>query len=518
MNLRTNLRDQPLRRRLFIGFVAIAGTLSLIGVIVGLQYLITYSGAVRLQERLTPAAELADNLLLAQASASGDLSDYVLTDRNRARRAHQDSIENADALIRLLEVTLDDDAALVGQLAGVRAAQQVWLNEDAAPTLELMEQGDESGAARATNRPQAWDSYDAMIAATTDFRDSIEVQRDSARDRVDSFARQLGWWLLFLALAMLAIVGASFAALNSWVLFPLRSIRRDLAKAAADTHTHPIEGTGPPDLIAVATDAELLRRSLVTEIDEARAARTGLAQDAPLVAQMRSVFDQRSPANVAGIRLAGTSSSAEGVLAGDWWDTIAIDANRLALVVADTSGHGTAAIITALRVKDLLRGALATGLDPAAAADLAAVSCRDDDNFVTAFIAILDTESGTMTFTNAGHQPAVLVTADKETVLCEGTGPLLSSLGGSWRQETIPLRPGDCLMAFTDGLVEGHGADGTDLEPEDISRIIRSLDAPVRQDADEVLARVIAGIRSRSATWQRDDVTALTVCRSVMAI
>jgi hypothetical protein len=131
MNLRTNLRDQPLRRRLFIGFVAIAGTLSLIGVIVGLQYLITYSGAVRLQERLTPAAELADNLLLAQASASGDLSDYVLTDRNRARRAHQDSIENADALIRLLEVTLDDDAALVGQLAGVRAAQQVWLNEDA---------------------------------------------------------------------------------------------------------------------------------------------------------------------------------------------------------------------------------------------------------------------------------------------------------------------------------------------------------------------------------------------------
>ena len=518
MNLRMNLGDQPLRRRLFVGFVAIAGTLSLIGVIVGLQYLITYNGAVRLQERLTPAAELADNLLLAQASASGDLSDYVLTDRNRARRAHQDSIENADALIRLLEVTLDDDAALVGQLAGVRAAQQVWLNEDAAPTLELMEQGDESGAARATNLPRAWDAYDAMIAATTDFRDSIEVQRDSARDRVDSFARQLGWWLLFLALAMLAIVGASFGALNSWVLFPLRSIRRDLAKAATDTHTHPIEGTGPPDLIAVATDAELLRRSLVSEIDEARAARTGLAQDAPLVAQMRSVFDQRSPANVAGLRVAGTSSSAEGVLAGDWWDTIAIDANRLALVVADTSGHGTAAIITALRVKDLLRGALATGLDPAAAAELAAVSCRDDDNFVTAFIAIIDTAAGTLTFTNAGHQPAVLVTADKETVLCEGTGPLLSSLGGSWRQETIPLRSGDCLIAFTDGLVEGHGTDGTDLEPDDISRIIRSLDAPVRQDADEVLARVLAGIRARSTTWQRDDVTVLTVCRSVMAL
>ena len=70
----------------------------------------------------------------------------------------------------------------------------------------------------------------------------------------------------------------------------------------------------------------------------------------------------------------------------------------------------------------------------------------------------------------------------------------------------------------TDGLIEGHGADGTDLEPNDISRIIRSLDAPVRQDADEVLARVLAGIRARSTTWQRDDVTVLTVCRSVMAL
>lgn len=518
MNLRVNLRAQPLRRRLLVGFVAIASTLSLIGVIVGLQYLFTYNGALRIQERLTPAAELADNLLLAQASASGDLSDYVLTDRNRALRAHEDSIADANALIRLLDVTLNDDPSLVGQLAGVRAAQQVWLNDDAAPTLALMEQGDQSGAARATNLPAAWDSYDAMISATVDFRESIGVEREAARNRVDAFARQLGWWLFFLALVILGIAGASFAALNSWVLFPLRSIRRDLSRAATDTHTHPIEGTGPPELIAVATDAELLRRSLVAEIDEARAARTGLAQDAPLVAEMRSAFAQRSPVQLPGVQIAGTTSSAEGVLAGDWWDAIAVNDHRLALVVADTSGHGTSAIITALRIKDLLYGALATGLEPSEAADLAAISCHDDDNFVTAFIAIVDISEGTMTFTNAGHQPAVIVTTDKETVLCEATGPLLSGLGGSWSQHTVPLDPGDCLIAFTDGLIEGHGPDGSDLAPRDISSIIRGLDAPVRHDPNEVLARVIAGIRARSTTWQRDDVTAVALSRPAMAI
>lgn len=513
-----NLQDLPLRKRLLVGFVGIAAALALIGVVVGVQYLVTYSGAVRLQERLTPAAELADNLLLAQSSASGDLSDYVLTDRNRARNAHLDSVSDADAFMRALEATLDQDPALLGQLAGVRAAQQVWLNDDATPTLELMAEGDQRGAARATNRAAAWESFDAMIAATFDFREAILIERNTARDRVDSFARQLGWWLALLALAVLVIAASSFVALQSWVLQPLRAIRRDIRKAAGESHVHPVAETGPPDLRAVAKDTEYLRRSLVAEIDEARAARTGLAQDAPLVAQMRSAFEQRTPAQLAGVQVAGTSSSAEGVLAGDWWDTIEVDDNRLALVIADTSGHGTSAIITALRIKDLLRGALATGLEPAAAAELAAVSCRDDDNFVTAFIAIVNTSAGVITFTNAGHQPAVIVTADKETVLCEGTGPLLSTLGGSWNQRTVPFNTGDCLIAFTDGLIEGHGADGSDLDPEDISRIIRGQDAPVRQDANEVLARVIASIRARSTTWQRDDVTAVALSRPVMAI
>jgi len=515
---RVNLRGQSLRRRLLTGFVAIAAVLTLIGLVVGLQYLITYNGALRLQERLTPAAELADNLLLAQASASGDLSDYVLTDRARARNAHLDSVAEADSLIRVLEATLQDDPALVGQLAGVRAAQQVWLNDDATPTLQSMEAGDSREAARETNRPRAWQSYDAMIAATVDFREAIGVERQAARDRVDSFARQLGLWLVLLAAVLLGIVAASFSALDSWVLKPLRSIRRDLRRATDESHTHPIQPIGPPELERVAEDAENLRRSLVAQIDEARAARTGLAQDAPLVAQMRAAFEQREPPHIPGIAFSGTSASAEGVLAGDWWDALYVGDGRLAIVVADTSGHGTKAIITALRTKDLIRGALVTGIPPAQAATLAAVACRDDENFVTAFIGVVDTETGTLTYTNAGHQPAVLVTKDKETVVCEGTGPLLSSLGGEWHETIVDFQPGDCLVAFTDGLVEGHAPDGSDLDATDISRIIRSLDAPVRQDAEEVLARLVAQIRERSPGWQHDDVTAVALSRLVMAI
>lgn len=516
-----DLRDLPLRRRLLLGFVAIVAVVSLVGLVVGIQYLVTYSGAVRLQERLTPAAELADNLLLAQASASGDLSDYVLTDRARARNAHLDSVSDADALIRLLEATLTDDPALLGQLAGVRAAQQVWLNDDATPTLELMEAGDSREAARATNQPKAWESYDAMIAATVDLREEILVLRGETRDRVDAFARQLGWWLLFLGALAVALVASSFVALNSWILLPLRGIRRDLARAATGDHTHPVDSTGPPELRAVAVDAENLRRSLVREIDEATAARTGLQQDAPLVARMQESFLPSPLPAIPQLDIAGTSASAEGVLAGDWWDVLRVSPTRVAVVIADTSGHGTAAIITALRTRDMLRSCLLARMDPAQATQLSAVALRDETNFVTAFIAVIDgidSDDLTVTFTNAGHQPPVLVTSDKDTQLCEATGPLLSSLGGEWNQETLTFTTGDCLFMFTDGLLERHGVDGSDLEPADISRIIRSLDAPVRQDASEVLARVTAHIREHSGAWQHDDMTALTICRPVMAL
>lgn len=506
-----------LRTRLRYGFIGVGCVLLIIAIIVGAQYVFTYVGGSRLEGKLTPAAELTDTLLLAQSTASGDLSDYVLTDRKRSLAAHLDSVDQANSMIRALEATLDGDSALLGQLAGVRVAQQVWLDEDAQPTIDAMEAGDTREAARLTNLPRAWDAFDAMVAATTDFRDEIESQRNQSRDRVNAFASQLGLWLALLAVALLVVVALASSTLNAWVLRPLVSIRRDLSAASRAPHTHPIANAGPPELQAVASDAEDLRRSLVDEIDEAQAARAGLAQDAPLVAEMRAAFQPVAYQPLAGVGVAGTSSSAEGVLAGDWWDAINLANGQIAIVVADTSGHGTAATITALRTRDLLRSALMNGDDAARAVQLAAVACQQGEHFVTAFTAIIDPTARTLTFANAGHLPAVLVTTDKSTLLCEPTGPLLSVLGGSWSQRTLPFETGDCLIAFTDGLTERRGPNGTDVDPEDVSRIIRSLDAPVRQNAAEILARILGQIRERASVWHTDDVTAVVVTRPVMA-
>jgi sigma-B regulation protein RsbU (phosphoserine phosphatase) len=271
-------------------------------------------------------------------------------------------------------------------------------------------------------------------------------------------------------------------------------------------------------LHAVAVDAEDLRRTLVTEIDEATAAREGLVQDAPLVAALQQVMQPPGASSMSGVVLAGTSSSAEGVLAGDWWDAIELDDHRLALVVADTSGHGTGAVLTALRTRDLLRAALAEGRSPADALALALEGLPSEDNFVTAFVAIIDSTTHSMTFSNAGHPPPVLITIDKNTEVLSGTGPLLSTLAGVWEERTTLFAPGSLLLAYTDGLIEGRAVDGDDLVAEDLSRMIRGLDGPIRQEPTEVLNRVVSQIRENASAWHRDDVTAVVVGCPVMAL
>ena len=61
-----DLTSLSLRRRLLFVLTASTGLLVIIALVIGVQYLVSYNGARNLQAKLSPAAELSDNLLLAQ--------------------------------------------------------------------------------------------------------------------------------------------------------------------------------------------------------------------------------------------------------------------------------------------------------------------------------------------------------------------------------------------------------------------------------------------------------------------
>ena len=197
-------------------------------------------------------------------------------------------------------------------------------------------------------------------------------------------------------------------------------------------------------------------------------------------------------------------------MSGDWWDVIDRPDGGFVLVIADASGHGPEASVAAVRVRTVLRSALAEGLPLDRVAAMGARACERDDHFVTGLLLEFSPDRE-IHWVNAGHHPAVIVTPDKQASSLAATGPLLSSLGGDWTVEHRQLAAGDLVLVHTDGLVESRATDGTEWGMSDLQTFLRGLDGYVREDPQEVMRRVVAFARNRAADWRRDDVTVVAV-------
>ena len=94
------------------------------------------------------------------------------------------------------------------------------------------------------------------------------------------------------------------------------------------------------------------------------------------------------------------------------------------------------------------------------------------DQFVTVFLGILDPQSGTLVYSNAGHNPPILLRPSQpdQAQLLRNTGlPLGVSEEGTWQSKNVQLAPGDVLVIYTDGMTDAESADG---DFYDLSRLV----------------------------------------------
>ena len=342
------------------------------------------------------------------------------------------------------------------------------------------------------------------------------LKPDSAGAKQLADLASLADWYAILLVAttalLLLIVGIMTFGLNRDVLAPLRRLRRELAVVTGGRLQQPISTWGPQEIAEVGSDAEAMRRSLVIEIDRARAFQDGLAQDRPLVAAINAELATPTDSAAPGYVVRGTRHAAEGVISGDWWDAVTLSGGRTAVLVADATGHGPVAGISALRVKTASRMLLADGVGPAAVmAQLDRVFQDSDGRFVTLFIAVLDPAAGTLTWANAGHEPALLRKRDGTYAELGTTGPLLSRLSGGWQEHTVDFGPGDVLIALSDGLVDLRDPVGAPLTTAGVRDFVDAAVALHGARADAVAPHVEAAARERTTSWDTDDVTLVVV-------
>lgn len=509
------LRRADLRGRIIIAWGVTLTVILLLLTVVTVSLVSTSRTVAEIQSMWQPAEATVEELSRMQMAASANLADYVISQRARSLSGYEESVSLADQKLNDLQSGVGtQDSEISALVQSTRSAQSAWLTTDAAPTLAALEAGNTRAAARATNRKAAWMAYDAMMASTDQLAIAITARADVSYQARSNSTRILVAVLGITALILLLLPLGALVALRRTVLTPLDALRADLQKAAAGDHTHPIWPHGPSELREVAADAETLRRNLVEEIDTARAATRGLVQDAPIAAAMAQAVAPPPLPETPGVLVAGTSSTADGVVPGDWWEVIPGRNGLLHLVVVDVAGHGPEAAVVALQIRALIRGSLAADGGLVSTLEQLVESGCCNELHATLVIANIDSQRNTITWVNAGHPAPLVVTGAKDQWVLTQTGPLISAIGGEWSVHSHSFSTDDVLIAFTDGLVERNGDQDLDVDTTVLSTLIRGLDAPVRRDPFEVLRRVVDSIRARATDWHRDDATAVVVVRS----
>lgn len=167
---------------------------------------------------------------------------------------------------------------------------------------------------------------------------------------------------------------------------------------------------------------------------------------------------------VAGIRYNVCYEPADVVhgLGGDWYDVMPLPGNRTYLAVGDVVGHGLTAVEDMAQLRSASRAFAHRGQSPGGLlADLNAFAgtiIRGD--FATSMVAVMDHNTGALSYCSAGHPPAFLRrSATGEVVrLADANGPVLGVIEGvDYAEGVVLVQPGDVLVMYTDGLVEPGG-------------------------------------------------------------
>ena len=150
---------------------------------------------------------------------------------------------------------------------------------------------------------------------------------------------------------------------------------------------------------------------------------------------------------------------------GDFYDFFLIDADHLALVIADVSGKGIPAALFMMISKTLIKNELLNGCDPAAALDRVNAQLREQNSsmmFVTVWLAVMEISTGKGLACNAGHEHPGLRRAGGDFGLVKYPHGVFVGVSKKARftNREFELHPGDRVFVYTDGVPEATAADG----------------------------------------------------------
>ncbi|MGA2182074.1 MAG: PP2C family protein-serine/threonine phosphatase [Bryobacteraceae bacterium] len=213
---------------------------------------------------------------------------------------------------------------------------------------------------------------------------------------------------------------------------------------------------------------------------------------------------------IPGCQLAAGCQPARNV-GGDYYDAIRLGDSSVAIAIGDVSGKGMAAALLMSNLQAIVRAFAPGGLAPhelCAKANRLIAANVAPGKYITFFYAVVDAARLRLDYCNAGHNPPMLQHRDRTLETLGEGGPVLGVFPGAcYAGGTAELRPGDCLVLFTDGITEAMNAKDEEFGEERLMALLSQRSG----SADEYWRQIVAAATQFSNGAFHDDATVLVL-------
>jgi phosphoserine phosphatase RsbU/P len=382
-----------------------------------------------------------------------------------------------------------------------------------------------------------WNSGDTKNPAAISVQTRLSMLYDRLFEALGEFAPAIEFLLLFMAIAFAII--ELIAVLISVGL--TRTITRSVAKLYEATRrinrgdfSHRIAVKSSDQLAALESSFNSMTASLEKLIAEQKE-KQRLENELAIAQEVQAQLFPKEISQLESLEVHGFCRPARTV-SGDYYDFLALNSHKLTLAVGDISGKGISAALLMATIHSAVRAysmesapavSLPIAVGASGGSDLMLASSphsadispaallsllnhqlyesTPQEKYATLFLGIYDGVSRTISYSNGGHLPPIILAADGSIRRLDCGGMVVGLFDNqTFEEATTQLKPGDIFLAYSDGVTEPENDFGEFGEERLIQLVHENQHLPLHRITEIVTAAVDDWI---GANEQPDDIT-----------
>jgi sigma-B regulation protein RsbU (phosphoserine phosphatase) len=318
--------------------------------------------------------------------------------------------------------------------------------------------------------------------------------------------------ILFLIAEIIALlIGVS---LTRTITGAVHDLYEGTMHIARGDFSHRIPLHGNDQLTALSSSfnnmAENMQRLLAVEKERER-----LQAELEIAREVQNQLYPRSTPQLPSLRLIAVCDPAR-MVSGDYYDYQQLEGKRVAIAIGDVAGKGISAALLMATVQSSFRTQMHGSIEIAASSVVSQLNQQlhadtSPEKYATFFLGVYDEATSTLTYTNAGHLPPILV-RDSKAERLEVNGMVVGAFPfAKYDESKITLAVGDLLVFFTDGVSEPENEYGEMFGEDRLSDLVVKN---AHLDEAEIINLVSTAVHQWTGAGElQDDMTLLLVRR-----